>query len=228
LSLSEIKGNDLTLDDHAKTSNHNKKEVQNESHSTSHKSHSISLDKLIEGNENFKNNTRKNQDFVTQRQELTKGQKPNYIIVTCSDSRVCPEIIFDNGLGEIFVVRTAGNVVDSVCLGSIEYAAEHLGSSYIVIMGHTACGAVTAAMAGKTESPYINSILKYIDPAVKTAKSKPAEESIMLLTAIELNVLNQIKMIKKSEIIHHLESIGNLSIIGCIYNIESGDITFLQ
>jgi carbonic anhydrase len=191
-------------------------------------SHAISIDEVLKGNDNFRANVRKNQDFDKQREELSKGQKPHTIVVACSDSRVCPEIVLDNGLGEIFVVRTAGNVVDSVALGSIEYAAEHLHSQNLVIMGHTSCGAVTAALSGETESPYINSIIRNIQPAVKFAKNKKADKNKTLNLAIEENVRNQIKMIKKSKIIAELTKEGHLNIVGCVYHLDTGEITYVK
>lgn len=191
-------------------------------------SHKVSIDELLKGNENFRNDVRKNQNFDMQRQELSKGQKPNFIVVACSDSRVAPELIFDSGLGEIFVVRTAGNVVDSVCLGSIEYAAEHLHSTYILVLGHTSCGAVTAAMQGETESAYINSIIKYIAPAANKAKSTKTSKEKMLMTAIQENVLNQIKYIRKSPIIQELEHENQLNIIPAIYDIKDGTVEIIK
>ncbi|KAH3756127.1 carbonic anhydrase [Pelomyxa schiedti] len=103
------------------------------------------LQRLSEGNQRFVAGTPAAKDLVHRRQELASGQHPVAVIVTCSDSRVCPEYIFDQSLGDLFVIRTAGNVVDDVELGSIEYAVEHLHSHLIVVLGHTACGAVTAA-----------------------------------------------------------------------------------
>src|SRR5208337_114109 len=106
------------------------------------------LKKLLDGNRNFLANqlTIKDSSGPSTRQAVAAGQKPYAIILSCSDSRVPPEIIFDKGLGEIFVVRVAGNVPDPVILGSIEYAAEHFGSPLIVVLGHTRCGAVIAAV----------------------------------------------------------------------------------
>jgi carbonic anhydrase len=190
--------------------------------------HTISIDEMILGNENFQNNTRTNVDYSAQRKELVSGQKPNYIVVTCSDSRVCPEIVFDKGLGEVFVVRTAGNIIDSICIGSIEYAAEHLHSSYLIIMGHSSCGAVTAAMGGESDSPYINSMLKYIKPAVQKAQSKKLDKDAALDFAITQNVKNQIDAVRKSSVIKHLEEKGELKILGCVYHLDSGKVEFLN
>ena len=206
---------------------HKSKASTEHNHNEEH-SHKVSIDELLIGNENFQKDMRKNQNFGHQREEQAKGQKPNYIIVTCSDSRVAPELLFDSGLGELFVVRTAGNVVDSVCLGSIEYGAEHLHSQYIIVLGHTSCGAVTAAMQGETESAYINSIIKYIEPAVKTAKNNKGNKDKMLMNAIEENVYNQVKNIRKSPIIRELEKEGHITIVSAIYDIASGKVTVLK
>ena len=106
------------------------------------------------------------------RTSLSKSQKPYAIILSCSDSRVPPELIFDKGLGEVFVVRVAGNIPDPVVLGSIEYAAEHLGSPLVMVLGHERCGAVTATVDSKgktTGSANIDAIVKAIEPNMKLA-----------------------------------------------------------
>src|SRR5260370_12584206 len=109
------------------------------------------------------------------RRAVAKHQMPFAIIVGCSDSRVGPEIVFDQGLGDIFVVRTAGEVVDATALGSIEYAVDHLGSSLIVVLGHKRCGAVSAAVAPARQPRHLAAVLEAIEPAVKQTKSKPGE-----------------------------------------------------
>jgi carbonic anhydrase len=132
------------------------------------------LQKLMDGNKHFVENKLTNaamSDSAT-RTSLAKFQKPYAIILTCSDSRVPPEIIFDKGLGEIFVIRVAGNIPDPVVLGSIEYAAEHLGSPLVMVLGHERCGAVTATVDAKgksTGSANIDAIIKVIQPNVKLA-----------------------------------------------------------
>lgn len=187
------------------------------------------VSELLKSNKNFINNSNSKQDFETQRElTATKGQHPELIVVTCSDSRVTPEFIFDKGIGEVFVIRTAGNVIDSVCLGSIEYAAEHLHSSNLIILGHSSCGAVTAACEGETESPYINSIIKLIKPAVKIAKSKRLDKQQTIDAAIHENVKKQMKAVKKSSIIRDLEEEGHLKIFGAVYNIKTGAVEFIN
>src|ERR1043165_1234695 len=116
------------------------------------------LKRLLDGNARFvagKSTEPQGVALVERRAALTKDQKPFAIIVSCSDSRVPPELIFDVGLGDIFVVRTAGEVVDNIDTGSIEYAVEHLGVSLIVVLGHERCGAVSAAVSGGNESGHI-------------------------------------------------------------------------
>jgi carbonic anhydrase len=186
------------------------------------------FESLQSGNEHFKSNEMTKHDLEKQREEGSKGQAPKVIVVTCSDSRVPPELIFDKGLGEIFVVRTAGNVVDSVAIGSIEYAAEHLGSQMILVLGHKSCGAVKATLGGETPSPYINSIIHLIQPALATVKSNHVAEDKVLDATIEQNVKNQIETcVTKSKIIHELNAEGKLVIIGAVYDLKSGNVDYI-
>ena len=134
------------------------------------------LKRLQDGNERFVAGTptQVTKD-AKRRAEVANGQKPFAIIVSCSDSRVGPEVVFDQGLGDIFVVRAAGHVVDDVGLGSIEYAVEHLGSSLILVLGHERCGAVAAAVARGKTSGHVPAIVKAIKPAVAKAKGQPGD-----------------------------------------------------
>lgn len=186
------------------------------------------LKDMLDGNKKFIKGALTKQDVKSQREETSKGQHPHTIVVTCSDSRVPPEYIFDEGIGQLFVVRTAGNVVDDICLGSIEYAAEHLHAKQIIVMGHTSCGAVKATLEGETESPNINAIIKLIKPAVKTAKSKNLKEKEVLSESITENVKNQIKAIMKSKIIRELTEINRMSVCGAVYDINSGKVEILK
>lgn len=181
-------------------------------------------DLLSPGNAKFV----KDPEQKKKREELSKGQHPKTIVVACSDSRVSPEIIFDKGLGELFVVRTAGNVVDSVALGSIEYAAEHLHAPNLLVLGHTKCGAVTAACSGHSESPYINSILALIEPAVEKAKHEHKAGDELISTATVENVENQIKFIMTSKIIKELVEEKKLTIKAAVYDIKTGRIEYIS
>ena len=164
------------------------------------------------------------------RKELTKGQKPHAVVVTCSDSRVSPEIVFDQDLGHIFVIRTAGNVVDSIEIGSIEYAVEHLHAPLIVIMGHESCGAVKAAIEhkGKPEGN-IGEIIKKILPAVKQAKASHKAGDDIAYSVTVGNIRNVAKEIKaKSKIISREAGEGKVQIIGTYYSISSGKIESIK
>lgn len=156
--------------------------------------------------------------------ELSKGQHPYAVVVTCSDSRVSPEIIFDENLGKVFVVRTAGNVVDDVALGSVEYAVEHLHVPLVIVMGHQSCGAVKAAIETKGEPEgNIGEIIKMILPSVKKVKSTAkADENIETKVVIEnvKNVMNNIT--SKSKIMKEEVKHGKVQVVGFYYSIETG------
>ena len=148
----------------------------------------------------------------------TKGQSPYAIIVTCSDSRVIPENIFSAGIGELFVIRLAGNIIDDHQLGSIEYAAGHLGCRLVVVLGHTHCGAVDAAI-NQEPSGYI----RYITDEIKKAigdETDPYKASC-------LNVRHSVQEIEKSLCIHNIEEETGLRVVGAMYHIEDGSVEFL-
>src|SRR3990172_173833 len=175
------------------------------------------LTMLMEGNKNFTGDHCAKKDASDEkRAELCKGQKPFATVLTCSDSRVAPEIVFDRGLGEIFVVRLAGNVVDPLSLGSIEYSAEHLHTPLLVILGHQYCGAVKAALEakGKPEGN-IGKILKKIAPAVlKAKKAGKKDDAETLDLAVQENVRNVYdEIMKKSPIVKELVHEGKLKVV---------------
>ena len=129
------------------------------------------LSRLKAGNERFaQSKVSAGQPVAARRAATAQTQHPFAIIVGCADSRTAPEIIFDQGIGDLFVVRTAGNLVDDYALGSIEYAVEHLGSRLIVVLGHERCGAVTAALGGGSAPGHIESLVRAIQPAVSASK----------------------------------------------------------
>ena len=147
------------------------------------------------------------------------GQHPYAIVVTCSDSRVIPESIFSAGIGDLFVIRLAGNVIDDHQLGSIEYAAGHLGCRLIVVLGHTHCGAVDAAMNSDPEG-----YIKFITDEIKRAIGDEKDER----KACEKNVWQSIQMIEHSLEIHHIEDEIGLRVVGAMYDIETGKVEFMQ
>lgn len=164
------------------------------------------------------------------KKELAKGQKPYAIVVACSDSRVSPEIIFNESLGKIFVVRTAGNVVDPITVGSIEYAVEHLKTPLIVVLGHQSCGAVKAAIEAKGHAEgNIGEIINKILPAVKKVKSSAKAGDNIENLVIKQNVKNVIDdIMAKSKIISEEKKHGKVQVIGAYYSIETGKVDKLD
>lgn len=147
------------------------------------------------------------------------GQHPYAVIVTCSDSRVPAEHIFNAGIGELFVIRTAGNVIGDYELGSVEYGAEHLGTKLVVVLGHTNCGAVDAALNGGAHG-YIETITDEIRACLPEG-CDPRDAEI-------LNVENSISNIMSSDIMKEMTETGACDVVGAIYNIESGKVEFLD
>jgi carbonic anhydrase len=186
-------------------------------------------DNLMEGNRRFVAGKPQARDVVSLRHKLASGQSPKAIILSCSDSRVGPELVFDQTLGDIFVVRTAGNVADKVALGSIEYAVEHLHSSLLVVLGHQKCGAVNAACSGeKMPSPNLDAIVEKINPAVTQAKSY-AHADDLVESAIKENVhQSATDLLANSEIIRDAVKSGKLTIIEAEYELESGQVVRLN
>lgn len=163
--------------------------------------------------------------IAASRKKVAQGQKPFAIIVGCSDSRVGPEVIFDQKVGDIFVIRTAGEVVDPVALGSIEYAVAHLGSPLIVVLGHERCGAVAAAVAGAKEPGHIATVLKAIQPAVKATKGQPGDAVDNAVNAHALDVAGQ--LLAAGPILKQAVANGTLKIVAARYDLDSGKISLL-
>lgn len=183
------------------------------------------LRRLIGGNERYVTENFAIIDVgVERREELAEeGQYPFAVVVSCSDSRVPPEIVFDQGLGDLFVVRTAGEVVDDIALGSVEYAIEHLDVKLIVVLGHEDCGAVKAAVEDSDEPGHIALIIEAIKPAVEKAKTQQGD---LLNNAIKENVDLNMCRLKASRLIGAAMLTDCLKIIGAIYDIYDGYVEF--
>lgn len=188
------------------------------------------LARLMEGNKRFAEGKQAQKDIGDNRRgELVKGQHPFAVILSCSDSRVPPEHIFDQGLGDIFVVRVAGNVADPIELGSVEYAVEHLGSPLILVLGHQMCGAVKATVEGGKPEGNIGSIVKKIEPAVKKARAKVKEKDKVLDAAILENVKNTaLALTQKSAVIKHLLEEKKIKITAGVYNMTTGRVEIIE
>lgn len=193
-----------------------------------HNSENKFLKVLIDGNERFVSNNLSSKDYKKELQEVIKGQHPYAIIVSCSDSRVPPEIIFDESIGKLFIIRVAGNVIDPVTLGSIEYAAEHLHAPLLMVLGHESCGAVNATIAGGETTPNIEEIIKRIEPSVEKAKHFK-EHSHLSDLSIEQNVKDQISYcLKDSPLLKELVHKNELTIVGAVFSISTGKVTLIE
>jgi len=185
------------------------------------------IDRLKQGNTRFVSGKLSAKNFGKQREELIAGQKPYAIVLACSDSRVAPELLFDESLGQLFIVRDAGNVADSVTLGSIEYAAEHLHVKLLVVLGHTHCGAVKATITGGDVPPNIGAIARRIAPAANRAKAKHLDEQQTAADASAENVREQIgACTAQSAVLHELVEKNELTIVGAMYSLETGKVEF--
>lgn len=178
------------------------------------------LEWLIEGNNDYINAEKNHHGDISLEKRMHThhhGQNPFAVIVTCSDSRVIPESIFMKGIGDIFVIRLAGNVLGDFGLGSIEYAIDHLGCKLVMVLGHTSCGAVHAALDGEHDN-YIDSIITEIRRAIKGIKAP--------LAAAKANVKNSIKKIEENILDEgHISS--GVKVVGAIYHTVSGKVELL-
>jgi len=183
--------------------------------------------RLKDGNKRFitGKSIRPHQD-LDRIKELSLGQKPFAIIVGCSDSRVPSEIIYDQGLGDLFIVRTAGQVSSFASWGSIEFANAVLGAKLIVVMGHTKCGAVAAACKVPDVPGHIVTLINAIKPAAQLAKNQKGDE---IENAVRINVALQVQQLQNMEpVLTKAIASGQTKIVGAVYNLETGEVEFLD
>ncbi|MBT3923732.1 MAG: carbonic anhydrase [Nitrospina sp.] len=186
--------------------------------------HKNILKKLLEGNQRYITGgaLHPNQSFE-HRLELTKGQKPIAAILTCADSRVSPEIIFDQGLGDLFVLRVAGNVINDLFVGSLEYAVEHLNVSLLMVLGHSQCGAVDATIKGGNPPGHINSLVQAIKPALDRLKEQsPDWVNIVAKENVKIGV-ERLRTIDPILTARYDE--GDIDIVGAFYDIKTGKVS---
>lgn len=176
---------------------------------------------LKEGNERFVQNLKMHRNLLDLVGETSGGQYPFAVVLSCIDSRVPAELVFDQGIGDLFSVRVAGNIVNEDVLGSMEYGCKVAGSKIVVVMGHTKCGAVTSACKG-VELGNITSLLSKIKPAIE-ASSNIDDVDGVTKTNVELSI-NRIR--KESPILKEMEDKGEISIVGAMYSVENGEVTF--
>jgi len=189
----------------------------------------IALEYLKEGNTRFVNNLKTNRDLLQQVNQTREGQFPFATILSCIDSRVSAELIFDQGLGDIFSIRIAGNILNQDILGSMEFACKVAGSKLIVVLGHSRCGAVKGAVE-QVEMGNLTRLLKKIEPAIKTAKSDSKFEfgdAHFMDEVVSHNVINVAdEIIQESEILAEMVNDGDISIATGVYYVETGDVIF--
>lgn len=189
-----------------------------------------SLQKLEEGNKRFASGKSIHPDETLERlRELKKGQHPFAIVVSCSDSRVPTELVFDQGLGNIFSIRTAGNIMGDYELGSIEYAVEHLNCKLIIVMGHKDCGAIKAFINAKghyAHSDHIKKIIEYIGNE-KEEIDLASQNNLLIDEATVANIEHGVTLLRTSEpILREFYDNKTVDIIGALYDIENGKVTF--
>jgi carbonic anhydrase len=184
------------------------------------------LKKLLDGNQRFQHQKRKYPHQARKRlQEVAQAQHPVVTILSCADSRVPPELIFDQGIGDLFDVRIAGNIVTPESLGSLEYAAALLGTPLILVLGHERCGAVTAAVQKEVLPGQIGSFVKAIAPALSRVKKLSVDPVEDLVVA---NVQYQVEKLRlDSNLLTQLERSGKLKIVGGRYDLDTGEVTII-
>jgi carbonic anhydrase len=189
------------------------------------------LERLEAGNQRFVSGTMANRDLLLEKRGTAGGQHPSAVILSCMDSRAPAEFLFDKGIGEIFNARIAGNVVNSDLIGSIEYATAGVGSKLVVVMGHTACGAINGAI-NHVELGHLTELLARIEPAVKAVGDgygEPVSSNPKFLAAVtEKNVELAVQQLRQeSSLLRDLEAKGEIKIVGAIYDVTTGRVRFL-
>lgn len=191
---------------------------------------SMALKLLEEGNKRFVNNLKTNRNLLQQANETSDGQHPFAVVLSCIDSRTSAELIFDQGLGDIFSVRIAGNIVNEDILGSMEFACKLAGSKIIVVLGHTKCGAVKGA-CDHAEMGNLTALLAKIRPAVDdesdTTENRTSKNAVFVENVARINVKRTVKAImERSTIIEHMIDSGEIGIVGGMHDLSTGQVTY--
>jgi carbonic anhydrase len=183
---------------------------------------------LVEGNKRFINNLKSDHDHLEMINETREGQYPFAVILSCMDSRTSAELIFDQGLGDLFSIRVAGNIVNNDILGSIEYAVKYIGSKVLMVLGHTECGAIKSAKSDVKDG-HITALLDRIRPSIAKAMLKDDDIHLFNDNAAYANVENSLEeILTRSEIVKELFKKGEIGILGGVYNIETGQVDFFK
>jgi carbonic anhydrase len=182
---------------------------------------------LIEGNWRFMNGISMGPNRTPKRRrELLRGQRPLAAVLGCSDSRVVPEILFDLGLGDLFVIRLAGNIADEGALGSIEYAVENLGVRLVVVLGHTRCGTVGAVVQSANQPGHMEHVLGAVRLGMEKARTEPGEGYINCILA---NIQEAVRKVAgMSDHVSKMVKSEELKVVGALYDLETGEMEFLE
>ena len=185
---------------------------------------------LKEGNQRYLTGQTLKQDVgVEKRKHLVeKGQKPFAVIVSCSDSRLPPELLFDQGLGDLFVIRVAGNVLGPLTMGSVEYGVEHLRAPLLVVLGHNHCGAVKAAVDGGEAPGSIGAIVERIRPSVEIVRTIGVTGSAVYEHVEDINIKAMVAEVQASPVVQEFLEKGNLLVLGAKYCQETGQVEFFE
>ncbi|HZI53455.1 MAG TPA: carbonic anhydrase [Chitinophagaceae bacterium] len=183
---------------------------------------------LVEGNKRFINNLKNDHDHLEMINETRVGQYPFAVILSCMDSRTSVELIFDQGLGDLFSIRIAGNIVNDDIIASIEYAVKYVGSKVLMVLGHTECGAINSARQGVADG-HITSLLQRIQPSISKAMLKEEQDHLFDDNVAYANVENSLEQIlTQSEIVKDMFKKEQIGIVGGVYNIENGQVDFFK
>jgi carbonic anhydrase len=182
---------------------------------------------LMEGNQRFIHNLNRDHDHLELINQTREGQYPFAVILSCMDSRTSTELIFDQGLGDLFSIRVAGNIVNNDILASIEYALKYVGSKILIVLGHTECGAIKSAKQGVTDG-HITGLLKRIQPSI--SKSLLYDDNFLFTDKVAYaNVENSLEeILNQSEIVRNMFKKGEIGLLGAVYNVENGKVDFFK
>ena len=190
------------------------------------------IDILKAGNERFVSGESYDRDLIDQQKDTAGGQFPFAVVLSCLDSRSAPEVVFDQGVGDLFVGRVAGNVVDTNLLGSFEFATAAAGSKLIVVMGHTACGAVKGA-CDSVEVGNLTALLDEIEPAIDAVQTPAGTDRSSANTefvnqVVHTNVRMQVnELLRRSDVIRGMVEAGEVKVVGAVHDLATGEVTFL-
>ncbi len=185
------------------------------------------LAKLMAGNQRYVRHKEQHPDqSLARRKELRTGQHPFAVILGCADSRVSPELVFDEGLGDLFDIRVAGNIVDDAVLGSIEYAVEHLGAKLVMVLGHEKCGAVSAAVEGGAAGAHIEALVAAIRPSVEASSNEPGDRIHNCVIANARRVAQQVR--ESEPVLKSAVEKRGVKVVAADYDLDSGKVRLLD